>query len=235
MVKESRTSFVNRVMRLSFGSTQGKYSYCNDQTKQVLFSLDVSHGEGSDLILSSKWSKNNYTHSLNHINKILGEGYELLIFKTKTRKNKNDKTVADGFEPIIERRRLVVSDGEFMAVPIDMSFEELEVDFKRNINKSLVSSREDRRQRLVMANNKPNKKRVSVVVYQRNPDVVAEVLYRAEGKCEMCSSDAPFFKKSDGNPYLEVHHKVQLSQGGDDTVENAIALCPNCHREQHFG
>ena len=22
---------------------------------------------------------------------------------------------------------------------------------------------------------------------------------------------------------------------GDDTVKNAIALCPNCHRELHFG
>lgn len=33
----------------------------------------------------------------------------------------------------------------------------------------------------------------------------------------------------------EVHHKVPLSAGGDDTVENAIALCPNCHRKAHFG
>jgi 5-methylcytosine-specific restriction protein A len=34
---------------------------------------------------------------------------------------------------------------------------------------------------------------------------------------------------------LEVHHKKQLSEGGEDTVENAIALCPNCHREAHYG
>jgi len=26
-----------------------------------------------------------------------------------------------------------------------------------------------------------------------------------------------------------------LSQGGEDIVENAIATCPNCHRQLHFG
>ncbi|MGH8437576.1 MAG: HNH endonuclease [Pseudomonas sp.] len=33
----------------------------------------------------------------------------------------------------------------------------------------------------------------------------------------------------------EVHHKVRLADGGLDTVENAIAVCPNCHRQAHFG
>ncbi|MGB4922720.1 MAG: HNH endonuclease signature motif containing protein, partial [Candidatus Nitrotoga sp.] len=36
-------------------------------------------------------------------------------------------------------------------------------------------------------------------------------------------------------PYLEVHHKMQLAKGGEDTVENALGLCPNCHRYSHFG
>jgi 5-methylcytosine-specific restriction protein A len=26
-----------------------------------------------------------------------------------------------------------------------------------------------------------------------------------------------------------------LSDGGRDTVDNAVALCPNCHRECHHG
>ena len=74
-----------------------------------------------------------------------------------------------------------------------------------------------------------------ITAYKRNADVIVEVLIRAKGSCEQCKSKAPFSKKSDGTPYLEVHHKVQLSNGGDDTVENAIALCPNCHRERHYG
>ena len=85
------------------------------------------------------------------------------------------------------------------------------------------------------ASPKPTKKVVSVVVYDRNPDVVAEVLYRANGHCELCLCLAPFNRKSDGSPYLEVHHKEPLAENGDDTVENAMALCPNCHRKSHYG
>lgn len=71
--------------------------------------------------------------------------------------------------------------------------------------------------------------------YLRNPDVRAEVLCRAKGICEECHQPAPFISKNTGHPYLEVHHRIPLSQGGKDTVENSIAVCPNCHRKLHFG
>ncbi len=71
--------------------------------------------------------------------------------------------------------------------------------------------------------------------YRRNPYVVVEVLERAKGICERCEIPAPFTRATDKTPYLEVHHKIHLAHDGDDTVENAIALCPNCHRELHFG
>jgi len=47
-------------------------------------------------------------------------------------------------------------------------------------------------------------------------------------------TEAPF-KKTDGDPYLEVHHIKQLAKGGPDTAMNAVALCPNCHKEAHYG
>lgn len=72
-------------------------------------------------------------------------------------------------------------------------------------------------------------------MYRRNPYVVVEVLERANGFCERCKSHAPFTRATDKTPYLEVHHKIHLAHDGDDTVENAIALCPNCHRELHLG
>ena len=72
-------------------------------------------------------------------------------------------------------------------------------------------------------------------IFKRNPDVVADVLINANGFCQKCNKAAPFVKRKDGTPYLEVHHKLKLADGGDDTVENAIALCPNCHRKMHFG
>ncbi|EJQ5570163.1 HNH endonuclease [Escherichia coli] len=75
---------------------------------------------------------------------------------------------------------------------------------------------------------------VTTRVYKRSPYVVAEVLLRANGKWQSCRCDAPFLKE-DGTPFLEVHHIEWLSKGGEDSVENAIALCPNCHRQAHYG
>lgn len=108
-------------------------------------------------------------------------------------------------------------------------------EFGKRIAKCRNSSVAQRRKRLAKAKRMPASVTVSTTVYKRNPDVVAEVLRRARGKCEDCGEPAPFKRVSDGTPYLEVHHQVQLADGGPDTVENAVALCPNCHRKAHFG
>ena len=44
--------------------------------------------------------------------------------------------------------------------------------------------------------------------------------------------EAPF-KTKDGTPYLETHHIVWLSNGGEENPDNTVALCPNCHRKMH--
>ncbi|WP_231702590.1 HNH endonuclease [Desulfocucumis palustris] len=48
----------------------------------------------------------------------------------------------------------------------------------------------------------------------------------------MCDSPAPFKDKKE-EPYLETHHIEWLSQGGTDTIDNTVTLCPNCHRKMH--
>lgn len=78
-------------------------------------------------------------------------------------------------------------------------------------------------------------KRIATLIYRynRSPFVVAERLSRANGVCEECNHPAPFNRRNDGSPFLEVHHVRPLSKGGLDTVENTIAVCPNCHCEIH--
>jgi len=110
-----------------------------------------------------------------------------------------------------------------------------ESDFKQKIQKSKSDSQEKRLMRLKKSTKKPSSVEVKSIQYQRNPDVVVEVLNRANGICEKCKKKAPFLRKKDNSPYLEVHHIITLANGGDDTIENAIAVCPNCHRELHFG
>ncbi len=101
--------------------------------------------------------------------------------------------------------------------------------------KSSLSNSANRQKRLESAERKPAMRLTYQTEFIRNPDVIAEVLERAKGQCECCDESAPFIRAKDGTPYLEVHHKVFLSNGGEDSVENAEALCPNCHRKKHFG
>lgn len=55
---------------------------------------------------------------------------------------------------------------------------------------------------------------------------------RANGFCQLCGKPAPFQDK-DGKPYLEAHHVIWLGEGGTDSLDNIVALCPNCHRKMH--
>ncbi|MDB4619120.1 HNH endonuclease [bacterium] len=70
--------------------------------------------------------------------------------------------------------------------------------------------------------------------FKRSKEVKQYALLRAKGKCESCSKPGPFFTK-DREPFLEVHHIHRLADDGPDSIENVAALCPNCHREAHFG
>ncbi|SAK92857.1 HNH endonuclease [Caballeronia pedi] len=111
----------------------------------------------------------------------------------------------------------------------------LESDFERNVRKSLRDSAETREARLRAAAKKPAKVKISIEAFVRNPDVVAAVLIRAGGRCEKCGNLAPFRRRVDGSPFLEVHHIQRLADGGEDSIDNAEALCPNCHRRAHYG
>jgi 5-methylcytosine-specific restriction protein A len=112
---------------------------------------------------------------------------------------------------------------------------DIEMEFSAAVERSLRGSRADRLKRLAQAGKKPTMVKIETSVFRRNPDVVAEVLLRANGKCELCRADAPFVRAKDMSPYLEVHHRIPLSDEGDDSIENALALCPNCHRRLHYG
>jgi 5-methylcytosine-specific restriction protein A len=81
---------------------------------------------------------------------------------------------------------------------------------------------------------KPDKKKQEVILFARDPKVKAYVLKRANGICELCKEKGPFQDKN-GNWFLEVHHLISIVLGGEDTIMNTAAICPNCHRELHYG
>ena len=80
----------------------------------------------------------------------------------------------------------------------------------------------------------PGKQSKKTTYFDRDANIVAWVLKKSDGICESCDNLSPFVKPN-GDFYLEVHHLRRLADGGSDTITNAIAVCPNCHRELHFG
>lgn len=130
-------------------------------------------------------------------------------------------------------RHVAASHQAIAAIPESMCL--LDSDFQNAVLRSLSDSSGERRKRLSKASKVPGRTLVLMLAFSRNADVVAEVLHRAQGVCERCKRRAPFLKRKDKTPYLEVHHVRRLAEGGEDTVENALATCPNCHRELHYG
>ena len=68
----------------------------------------------------------------------------------------------------------------------------------------------------------------------RSQDIVQYAKWRADGVCELCESGAPFIDTYK-LPFLEVHHIHRLADDGPDAPQNVAAICPNCHREAHYG
>ncbi|WP_158773338.1 hypothetical protein [Cobetia sp. L2A1] len=107
MNQETKTEFVNRFMDVPFKSIQGKYSFCNETDKKVLFSLDVGGNEDNDVILSSDWSRNGYAHSVKHIDKIVSQGYDLFVFKVRTKCRVPDDQISQRSYPLLASCELI--------------------------------------------------------------------------------------------------------------------------------
>ena len=113
--------------------------------------------------------------------------------------------------------------------------EDIQSELESSVKEALDVPLAELHARLKDAPRIPRKVQATTYVFYRNANVIAFVLRRAAGVCERCKKRAPFMRTADNTPHLEVHHVKQLANGGEDKVENAIALCPNCHRELHFG
>lgn len=112
---------------------------------------------------------------------------------------------------------------------------ELEAELQERVRESEQLSEPERLLRLAKANPLPSRIEITTSAFMRNADVIVQTLRRAKGQCERCEVPAPFLRAVNSSPYLEVHHVLPLSKGGEDTTGNTVAVCPNCHRELHYG
>ena len=105
----------------------------------------------------------------------------------------------------------------------------LEEDFLREIaqqneRRTCKTSYADLEKRAKTAPAKPGKVQTTGSQYTRDIWVAEFAKRRANGTCQLCGQQAPFKDKHD-KPFLETHHIVWLSEGGEDTVDNTVVFC----------
>lgn len=71
-------------------------------------------------------------------------------------------------------------------------------------------------------------------------DIAKEYKKIAQYKCQICEAlgrEEHVFKKKDGTYYIETHHVILVSslQQGSLGLKNLLAVCPNHHRQLHYG
>lgn len=149
--------------------------------------------------------------------------YCLIPYFTNIRVVKNqDKQGHDVFVFLLE------------AIGADNARQFVEFAHEKAVSKNLEKSKEELLKTVANKSKKASSSKVTTTkVYDRDPEISAYVKKRANGKCDLCGNLAPFLDTK-GNPYLEEHHVKRLADGGEDTINNAVALCPNCHRKVHI-
>ncbi|MDC7288233.1 HNH endonuclease [Blautia schinkii] len=142
--------------------------------------------------------------------------YEYIIEQTAlVQKNDKDKQVV-----------IALLDPKSMEVKTQL---EVEMDIEDALAKQM--SPEKLAEQVVNVQPK-NPQKTESVVYYRSPYIKEMVKQIADGKCQMCGEDAPFYDMSQ-KPYLEEHHVQRLADGGKDSLNNVVAVCPNYHRKIH--
>ena len=124
---------------------------------------------------------------------------------------------------------IIVDEGAVYQVPDSL------VERKRRLKQKLAKKLTDKDLffRAVYSNKQPVRRQIASATYEPNIYVSELAQRRANGNCQLCHQPAPFKNRKD-EPYLENHHIHHLAKGGEDTIENTVSLCPNCHRKMHI-
>ncbi|MFW3427460.1 HNH endonuclease [Aliarcobacter butzleri] len=81
--------------------------------------------------------------------------------------------------------------------------------------------------------------RTPQIRYKTNNRIKRTCLENAEYKCTFNINHETFINK-ENTPFVEAHHLIPMSMQTRftqnlDRLENLISLCPNCHRQIHYG
>ncbi|HDX3819625.1 TPA: HNH endonuclease [Escherichia coli] len=218
----------------SLGATCKNYnwswSFIDETNKRIIFGawdhLKSADGK-SVLILSHDWrvdsqgrKKPGYKQSIEHINKILYDGYSLYIFY----QIRQEKTTASGaakikdFEKNIVRKYLTKINSNWYAT------DEEHYSYTPEIDNDYYEGRQLER---------------LATYYERDPKARQACIDAHGYTCHICGFNFEKVYGSIGKNYIQVHHIKPLHHIAKyhkvDPVNDLIPLCANCHVMIHNG
>lgn len=132
-------------------------------------------------------------------------------------------------ETIIWAVDLIKNEMHFTPIPEDVFNRQYETE-QREARKLSAA---DLLKRVQQVSGRPVFREVISMQARRNGYISEFAKTRAKGVCQLCEKNAPFCNL-ENDPYLETHHIQWLSKKGLDSIDNVVALCPNCHRKMHI-
>lgn len=225
----SRTEFM-RSLGATCKNDNWSWSFIDDINKKIIFGAweDLRSDDGKKvLILASSWRENvnghkkaGYTQSIDHIDKILYEGYSLFTFS----QTRHEKTTDNGaarikyFEKKIVRKYLTKISGDWYATDEDC------YSFTPEIENEYYEG---------------EKRRRIATYYERDPKARKECIDKHGLSCAVCGFNFEKVYGNHGKNYIHVHHIVPLHTIGKrykiDPIKDLIPLCANCHAMIHIG
>lgn len=226
----SRTDFIQ-----SLGATcknvAWSWSFIDETNKKIIFGAweDLRSENCMDvLILSDSWQlsdkgikKAGYTQAIEHIRKILFEGYSLYTFRqVRKSKKENDNGVAkiESFERRIYFKNLTRKENGWYAS------DEETFTITPQLETALYEG--EKKQRLA-------------TYYERNSKSKAECIAYHGVTCKVCFFNFEEKYGDLGRNYIQAHHIVPLHTIGKryriDPIKDLVPLCANCHAMIHVG
>jgi len=195
------------------------WSFVNHDEKFVVFGLWDVHEDG--LILDEKWSGPSRVQSLEHVQLVSEEGYQLKIFPMEFTTTEEGRAKIKGFEPVLIDKQLVKGSGKWYAVGSETSIKSTiaeEVQTPEVYTEGATTT-------------------ISVNAYERNPKARSACLKHYGYQCFICNFNFERFYGKLGSKYIHVHHEVSLSELKKeyevDPINDLKPLCPNCHAMIH--
>lgn len=149
---------------------------------------------------------------------------------------KIDRDVFEEFNEDKERLNFIATKIREELLNSIINYEDIFADFEEAEAKEIERlKREGWAEASEIGNVSPSTKYCTIKRHNRIPTVSATAKLRADFKCEVYGCNYTSFIGLYNIPYVEVHHIKRLADGGEDTLKNIACLCPNHHREIHFG